>query len=497
MMGGMIVKNLSCMLAVLLAMTALLLGCALAEASDMPREPRAADMRATLARLREPREKGGGSFGLTLSMDGTDLSAPTTWTVTAQTPGDYTYTYILAHDNDLWGEDGDVVFYTDPLPDASYTFQIMVPDKYFIWVIVTDANGNQDSIYRRFTMTDATHPTLDRLVQGVVDECRASGVTGDYETALWLHDWLVEHCAYDYTHLHHSAEAAFTVGTGVCDTYSKAYVLLLNAAGIEATRTTSPSHAWTCVKLEGQWTFIDPTWDDTLSEDKPSNLFVILSHCYFGASDGLMRRYHVYSGAPACDTLDLHYYYRKDCLSTTAAQVRNLVNDALANGCYAVSLSEPETVAVDQYYFRPSSNNTCVILLSLAAKIVNRDGGLSYDGAPVEMDIEYLPDDHRIVGQVRFDSRVLRLPDGLVEIGEAAFENARGAMAVTLPDSAVSIGPRAFAGMVNLWKVSVPSHVREIDDTAFEDIDHVAIACESGSYAEEYARKNNIPCVIE
>ena len=74
---------------------------------------------------------------------------------------------------------------------------------------------------------------------------------------------------------------------------------------------------------------------------------------------------------------------------------------------------------------------------------------------------------------------------------------------VTIPNSVTSIGYYAFADCTSLKSVNIPDSVTSIGDYAFHvgavgqeyPIPGLTIYCEQGSYAETYAKANNIPVV--
>ena len=88
--------------------------------------------------------------------------------------------------------------------------------------------------------------TADEAVTAIVEQMNtALGSSADnYSKALWLHDWLTDNAYYDTTYSAadtHEAAGVLLHGTGVCDSYSKAYVLLLTKVGIESKRVTGNS----------------------------------------------------------------------------------------------------------------------------------------------------------------------------------------------------------------------------------------------------------------
>lgn len=64
---------------------------------------------------------------------------------------------------------------------------------------------------------------------------------------------------------------------------------------------------------------------------------------------------------------------------------------------------------------------------------------------------------------------------------------------VTLPDTLVSIDSFAFAECKSLSEVYIPKSVTSIASNAFRNSPNVTIKGSYGSYAEEYAKANNIP----
>ena len=60
------------------------------------------------------------------------------------------------------------------------------------------------------------------------------------------------------------------------------------------------------------------------------------------------------------------------------------------------------------------------------------------------------------------------VPEGVLKIGESAFENCQGLMQIELPSSVTEIGARAFDNCKNLESVSLGDSVVDIGDYAFE-----------------------------
>ncbi len=147
--------------------------------------------------------------------------------------------------------------------------------------------------------------TVSAKVEQLVAQCRAAGITGEYNTALWFHDWLIYNANYDYTYSNYSADGVLLKGTGVCQSYALAYQLLLNAVGIQNTVIRAPEmdHAWNLVKINGEWCHVDCTWDDPNSGGWEN-------HDYFGMNDDMILWDHTWNRSSyAASTSYMNYYY--------------------------------------------------------------------------------------------------------------------------------------------------------------------------------------------
>ena len=92
------------------------------------------------------------------------------------------------------------------------------------------------------------------------------------------------------------------------------------------------------------------------------------------------------------------------------------------------------------------------------------------------------------------------IPGGIKEIRHGAFDGCENLRSVTISKGVTSIGYQAFNGCVNLTDVAIPASVTEIDQIAFTHdsqidtriIEGLTIHAPTGSYAEQYARENDI-----
>ena len=61
-----------------------------------------------------------------------------------------------------------------------------------------------------------------------------------------------------------------------------------------------------------------------------------------------------------------------------------------------------------------------------------------------------------------------------------------------IPDGVVAIGDHAFDNCKHLESINIPDSVTSIGASAFKNCGNLTINCNQGSYAEEYAKKNYI-----
>ncbi|MBQ3155386.1 MAG: leucine-rich repeat protein [Clostridia bacterium] len=124
-------------------------------------------------------------------------------------------------------------------------------------------------------------------VARVVAECITDDMT-EFEKALALHDWLINNADYTTHCTFFGAEGVLVYGEGVCQSYTDAYAMLLDAVGVAHKPVVSASmnHTWNLVQLDGEWYHVDCTWDDPLDGTE--------QHIYFGLTDALMGQDHTW-----------------------------------------------------------------------------------------------------------------------------------------------------------------------------------------------------------
>ena len=143
-----------------------------------------------------------------------------------------------------------------------------------------------------------------------------------------------------------------------------------------------------------------------------------------------------------------------------------------------------------------------------------REGGMvlkAYKGDEVDIVIPRQIDEVDVVGigentfspeaprlkpeQKLFRSSIVsvKIPDSVKQIGDCAFENCKAICSVIIPNGMKEIGWRAFSGCAVLDSIEIPASVEKIGMSAFYNCPNLTIHAPAGSYAEQYAKENNIP----
>jgi len=109
-------------------------------------------------------------------------------------------------------------------------------------------------------LEEAAKPFLEGITDGMPKS----------EREKLIHDRLIRHASYDTTYKAdhtHDLLGVLAYGTGVCESYSRAFQYLLYRAGIRSALVTGVAdngeyHMWNAVELDDGWYQVDVTWDD-------------------------------------------------------------------------------------------------------------------------------------------------------------------------------------------------------------------------------------------
>ena len=154
------------------------------------------------------------------------------------------------------------------------------------------------------SQTEKMNEKLDSAIKKIIGgiDPRMS----DAEKALYVYDYLILNCGYDFSLKKFSAYNCIVEKKAVCQGYSLAYMLILKEyLGIDCSVVMSDSqnHSWNYVKIDGKWYHADLTSDDSTYQyygGKEYNVFAKVCHDNFLMSDkeckivsGMHRKWRV------------------------------------------------------------------------------------------------------------------------------------------------------------------------------------------------------------
>ena len=218
------------------------------------------------------------------------------------------------------------------------TFTFYEPGTYYIYA--WDANEKTINSGWGFRVTVTGNSLLSQKVTTIISQCNAAAGT-PYEKALWIHDYLIYNACFDMEMNQYGAGGVLIEGCGVCDSYSRAYEILMNAMGIDCMRQSGGNHSWNAVRLDdGEWYWVDCTWDDPTSgamEAVSGNE----THRNFGLSDDLLSYMgHTWSNAvTTCTHLEYNYYVQSGETEAWHAAVSEAVTAHISQGETAFSVA--------------------------------------------------------------------------------------------------------------------------------------------------------------
>lgn len=150
--------------------------------------------------------------------------------------------------------------------------------------IIITYSGAEDDDY------DALLKKYDDAVEKIVKAADASW--SDLEKVLYINDYLCRNCQYDLNGENdnrYNAYGTFIDKKAVCQGYSLAFLELSKRLGVDCTLVTSTSikHAWNMVCINGEYYYIDATWNDPNPDrlGRVKHIFFLKSYDYFAAQD--------------------------------------------------------------------------------------------------------------------------------------------------------------------------------------------------------------------
>lgn len=146
-----------------------------------------------------------------------------------------------------------------------FAFKNIAPDPY-VFLTIQNSQENIDTakqILEGMSLIDQTYNDLG-----------FANIEGEEAKIKTIHDWLANNIRYDFTYEKKKAIIGLTEGKMVCTGYTQLFYLFGKKAGIDVEviggvgtnddgsfSMTDNEHIWNRVKLNGEYKYIDVTWD--------------------------------------------------------------------------------------------------------------------------------------------------------------------------------------------------------------------------------------------
>lgn len=164
------------------------------------------------------------------------------------------------------------------------------------------SNGITTSVHISWQQTKQQSVVLDNQIHAVLAELIKPGMS-DFGKEFVIHNWIVNHVAYDNTLTRYTPYDAMMENSAVCQGIATLAYRMLTFAGIPTQLVVGTAggeaHLWNEVKVGGKWYQLDVTWDDPVNK-KPGEV----DYTYYNLTDAELAADHVWnhSGHPVATT---------------------------------------------------------------------------------------------------------------------------------------------------------------------------------------------------
>ncbi len=162
--------------------------------------------------------------------------------------------------------------------------------------------------------------TLNTICEQILAQLPANST--EFETELFIHDYIINNCTYDFevAETSSSAFSCLAEGLSACEGYSKAAKLLCEKAGLECYTVSGDAvnfdgktegHMWNIIRIDGEYYHLDVTWDDPVTQNEGQTL----SHIYMNLSaDEISADHSGFVHFFECNSTEANYFAKTDRL---------------------------------------------------------------------------------------------------------------------------------------------------------------------------------------
>lgn len=230
---------------------------------------------------------------------------------------------------------------------------------------------------------------LTQVSQKVISSLSDPG--NEWQTELEIHDYIVDNCRYKLEEpklVYSSSYGALVNGQAACEGYSKAAKLLFDMAGIESAVVSGISkgfdgengaHMWNAVKIDGEFYYLDCTWDDPINKDEKDVKF----YSYFNVTTDMISQTHSdFSYDFKCNATEANYFIKTgrffdEYKRTDEKTVIDFIADDVDGGIWCTQLRFGSDKAYKKAYNELLTDERIYSVLSRAN--VKSDEKISYE----------------------------------------------------------------------------------------------------------------------
>jgi len=160
----------------------------------------------------------------------------------------------------------------------------------------------------------------DNIIAGMPD------TTDEYEIVKYFYDYIVLHTEYQIgSEDNQNICSVLLNGASVCQGYAKTLQYLLQKVGITCEMvsgtvdngSTTSSHAWNIVKVNGNWYYVDPTWGDSSFTGSLPGDTEVVNYAYLCVTTSDLATTHTTDEVvelPECNSTADNYFVRENAL---------------------------------------------------------------------------------------------------------------------------------------------------------------------------------------
>ncbi|MFB5190791.1 transglutaminase domain-containing protein [Alicyclobacillus fastidiosus] len=164
------------------------------------------------------------------------------------------------------------------------------------------SSGSTTKVTVNWLQTKGQTATVDAQINQVLGRIVKPGMS-DYDKEFVIHNWIVNHVAYDTSETKYTPYDAMVEGSAVCQGIATLAYRMLTTAGIPtylvAGTAGGGSHLWDEVEIGGHWYQLDVTWDDPVNKQPGT-----VSYAYYNVTSAQLAKDHTWhtAGLPVANT---------------------------------------------------------------------------------------------------------------------------------------------------------------------------------------------------